>query len=75
MVAHKVAGMVAHKVAGMVVRIGGRKKKINEKHQRQKKLADMLLHMVADKVAGMVADIGAEKKWLTWSWTWWPTRR
>ena len=48
-------------------------------------LADMLLHMVADKVAGMVAvmragmvaDMGAKKNcsWMTWSWTWWPTRR
>ena len=44
----------------------------------KKKLADMLLHMAADKVDGMVDDMGADRKktnWLTWSWTWWPTRR
>ena len=46
----------------------------------------MLLHMVADKVAGMVADMAdgivADMttdnfflSWLTWTWTWWPTRR
>ena len=38
-------------------------------------LADMLLHMVADKVASMGSDNLFFLSWLTWSWTWWPTRR
>ena len=46
-------------------------------HMGVGEVVDMLLHMVADKVAGMVADMGAKKNcsWMTWSWTWWPTRR
>ena len=49
-------------------------------------VADMVAGMVADMADGVVADmtvndfflsfLAEEKKsWLTWTWTWWPTRR
>ena len=58
--------MVANKMAGMEADIAANKKIIFLLF-----LADMLLHMVAD----MGADRKKKQSWLTWSWTWWPTRR
>ena len=48
-------------------------------------VVDEVADMVADMADGMVADITADNfflsflaeknSWLTWTWTWWPTRR
>ena len=88
-VAHMLLHMVVDMVAGMVADMAtNKKRKLIFLFLADMLLhmgADKVAGMVAVMADGMVADMMANnffflswlKKncWLTWSWTWWPTRR
>ena len=88
-VAHMLLHMVVDMVAGMVADMAtNKKRKLIFLFLADMLLhmgADKVAGMVAVMADGMVADMMAnnflfsflaeKNSWLTWSWTWWPTRR